>query len=259
MSRAIVLYSGGIGSWVAAQRCIGQYDEVELLFTDTKSEDEDTYRFLRDGAKALGVPLTEIADGRDIWEVFRDVKFLANSRIDPCSRILKRDLARKWIDAHYAPDEADVVVGIDWTESHRFERMAARWAPRRVVAPLCDKPLLSKEQMHEAAEALGVPRQRLYRMGAPHANCGGGCVKAGIGHFARLLDVWPARFAEWESNEEALRQYLDKDVTILRDRRGGQVVPLTLRGLRERIETVGREEIDMFEIGGCGCMVDGDE
>lgn len=251
---AIVLYSGGIGSWVAAQRAGASYEKVELLFTDTRSEDEDTYRFLRDGARALRMPLIEIADGRTIWEVFRDVKFLANSRVDPCSRILKRDLARKWLDANRSPDDTEIIVGIDWTESHRLERMAARWLPWRVKAPMCDAPYLTKEQMHLEAEYCGIPRQRLYRMGAPHANCGGGCVKAGIGHFARLYRAWPERFAEWEKNEADLRDTLG-DVSILRDRRGGAVAPLPLSVLRARLET-DAEEIDLFEIGGCGCMVD---
>jgi hypothetical protein len=31
---------------------------------------------------------------------------------------------------------------------------------------------------------------------------------------------------------------------------------LTLRALRERIERDGEGTIDMFEIGGCGCMVE---
>lgn len=153
--------------------------QVTLLFTDTKSEDEDTYRFLRDGAARLGVELVEIADGRNIWEVFRDVKFLGNTRADPCSRILKRDLARKWLEAHRDPADTDIIVGIDWTESHRFERMAERWKPWTIHAPLCDAPYLSKEQMHQLAESQGLPRQRLYRMGAGHANCGGGVRQGG--------------------------------------------------------------------------------
>jgi len=96
-------------------------------------------------------------------------------------------------------------------------------------------------------------KQRLYVLGMPHANCGGGCVKMGIGGFARLLDAMPERYAEWEANEQTMRDQLG-DVSILKDRRGGTAKPLTLRALRERIESGG--QVDLFDIGGCGCFVD---
>ena len=95
--------------------------------------------------------------------------------------------------------------------------------------------------------------QRLYQLGASHANCGGGCIKMGQGGFARLLRSMPERFREWEENEERLRAQLG-DVAILRDRTGGQTRPLPLRVLRERIEAGYRP--DLFSIGGCGCFID---
>lgn len=89
---------------------------------------------------------------------------------------------------------------------------------------------------------------------APRSNCGGGCIKMGQGGFARLLKADPCAFAEWEENEERMREQLG-DVAILRDRRGGTTTPLTLRALRQRIER--EEPVDMFDIGGCGCFVEG--
>ncbi len=112
-SPIIVLYSGGVGSWAAAKRLVDQGADLLLLFTDTMTEDADTYRFLRESAANIDAELVEIADGRDIWEVFHDSRFLGNTRADPCSRILKRDLARKWIDKHHP--QATVAIGIDWT------------------------------------------------------------------------------------------------------------------------------------------------
>ena len=51
-----------------------------------------------------------------------------------------------------------------------------------------------------------------------------------------------------EQKEQELRAFLGKNVSILKD--------LTLKALREKIEAKG--QIDMFEIGGCGCFVDFD-
>lgn len=251
----VVFFSGGIGSWAAAKRVAEEHgtDSMVLLFTDTKIEDEDTYRFLHEAAENVGAPLEIIADGRTIWDVFRDNSFLGNTRVDLCSRILKRELADKWLAEHYTPETCVCYVGIDWTEEHRYSRLRDRKLPWVFKAPLCDPPYLSKQMHHEWAEQEGLEMQRLYKIGMPHANCGGGCVKMGQGGFARLYRADPDRYAEWEANEEALRAELG-DVSILRDRRGGETTPLTLRALRERIEE-DEGQVDMFDIGGCGCFV----
>lgn len=257
--RHVVMFSGGVGSWAAAKRVAERYgtDELTLLFTDTLVEDADTYRFLREAAANVGGELVWVKDGRTIWDVFRDVRFLGNTRADPCSKILKRDLAERWLSEHCDPADTVVYVGIDWTEVHRYERLRDIRASQgwRYEAPLCDPPYLSKDDLHEWAEREGLRKQRLYRLGMPHANCGGGCVKMGQGGFARLLMADRERFLEWERNEQELRDYLGRDdISILRDRTGGTTKPLTLRELRERVESGG--QCDLFDIGGCGCFVE---
>jgi len=258
MPQRVVMFSGGIGSWAAAKRSAERHGTagLTLLFCDTKTEDADTYRFLADAAANIGVPLVTLAEGRSIWEVFKDERYLGNTRVDLCSRILKRELADRWLTAHHDPATTEVIVGIDWSEEHRFTRLAERKLPWVYVAPLCEPPLLTKTEMHRWAAREGLRKQRLYRLGAAHANCGGGCIKMGIGGFARLYHAWPERFAEWEANEERLREDLG-DVSILRERGGGVTVPLTLRSLRTRLEADA--QVDLFDIGGCGCFVDADE
>lgn len=250
--RAVVLFSGGIGSWAAARRTVEAGFDTTLLFTDTLTEDEDTYRFLSQAAHDVGAPLVRVADGRDIWQVFRDARYLGNTRADPCSRILKREQSRKWLTENRDPADTLVVLGFDWTEIHRLDRARAAWEPWRIDAPMTRPPYRLRSELLAEAEARGIATQRLYRAGMPHANCGGGCVKAGQGHFALLLAAFPQRFAEWEANEEAIRQYLGKDVSILRERTDGDTGVLTLRALRERIEA--GQSIQMLDFGGCACM-----
>lgn len=249
------MYSGGIGSWAAAKRVAAEHstDDLTLLFTDTKTEHPDTYRFLRESAANVGGELVEIADGRTIWEVFRDERYLGNTRVDPCSRVLKREMAEKWLKANCTPEETLIYVGIDWSEGHRYERLAERWRPWVYLAPLLQSPYLTKIQMHQWAESEGLRRQMLYEQHAAHANCGGCCVKMGMGGFARALAANPETYHEWERQEQTLRDLLG-DVSILRDRSGGETKPLTLRVLRERIEA--GYQPDLFAIGGCGCFVD---
>ena len=251
----VVMFSGGAGSWAAAKRVAETYGSADLtlLFADTKTEHPDTYRFLHEAAANVGGSLVEIADGRNIWQVFHDERFLGNSRVDPCSRILKRELCDKYMAANFDPADTTVYVGIDWSEEHRYRRLAARRLPWRYEAPLCDPPYLTKQQMHQWAEREGLRKQELYLRGMPHANCGGGCIKMGQGGFARLLQAAPETFADWERNEQSLRDQLG-DVSILKDRTGGSIKPLTLRSLRERLEA--GQQCDLFDIGGCGCFAD---
>lgn len=254
LHQAIVLFSGGIGSWAAAHRAIARGYDVELLFTDTRIEDEDLYRFLDDAEADLGVPLHRIADGRDVWEVFNDEGMIGNTRADICSRILKRDLARDWIDERW-PEGVTVVMGIDWTEIHRYERAKPRWEPHLLVAPLTEPPLMSKDEMKRWAYERGVEPPRLYDMGFPHNNCGGFCVKQGQAAFVNLLKTMPERYAYHEEKEADFREDTGKDVAILRDRRGGETKPLTLQQLREDYEAQP-EQLVLDDWGGCGCMID---
>ena len=250
----IIMFSGGICSWATARRVADKYRprDLRLLFADTLMEHEDLYRFLDDAAASIGVPITRVAEGRTPWQVFQDVRYLGNTRADPCSRILKRELLRRWLDNNCDPAFTTVYLGYDWSEVHRAERAASYWSPWHVESPMTDRPYLNRTDMINDLRALGIRPPRLYELGFAHNNCGGFCIKQGQAGFANLLRHFPARYAEHERQEEALRQSLGKDVAILRDRRGGQTRPLTLRDLREQIESGCA--IDMFDIGGCACF-----
>jgi hypothetical protein len=179
---------------------------------------------------------------------------LGNSRIDPCSKILKRQMADRWVAQHFTPETVTIYIGIDWTEEHRYTRLRERKLPWRYEAPLCEPPYLTKHDGAAWLASIGIERPRLTRLGFAHNNCGGGCVKAGVGHFKHLLRVLPDVYAEWERNEQAMRDYLDKPVAILRRQEGEDMVPMTLAQLRQRVDDGG--QIDAFEIGGCGCFID---
>lgn len=258
----IVFYSGGLGSWATAKRVIERHgkENTILLFTDTKMEDEDLYRFLDDTEKDFGMKITRIADGRDVWEVFKDSRLIGNSRIAPCSHILKQKAASKWIKANFTPDEAVLYLGIDWTEEHRTVAPTKNWHPYKVEFPMCEEPYLTKNDVMNELKKTGIKLPRLYEKGFSHNNCGGFCVRAGQGHFANLLKQMPDRYAYHEKKEQEMRDYLGRDdISILTRTRNGQKETLTLKQLREEYER-GGEQIDMFDIGGCGCFVqDGEE
>ena len=252
--RYVVQLSGGAASYIAARLIIDECGPsgVTLLFADTKIEDPDLYRFLRDVERRLNIPITRIAEGRTPWEVFFDERMIGNSRIDPCSKILKRKILRKWLKENAPPDDFTVVIGYDANEEHRFGPLQERYKPWRVRAPLIERGLF-KERVLSMVEADGLKLPALYAIGFQHNNCGGRCIKGGQAQWALLLDHFPERYAEDERNEEEFRRRTGKDVSILKDRRGGKTRPLTLRQFREWRETEP-SLIDWQEWGGCGCL-----
>jgi hypothetical protein len=239
---------------MAARRVVERYGVADtlLLFADTKIEDADAYRFLDEAAANVGAELVKIAEGRDPWQVFNDRHFLSNSRVDHCSQYLKRDLLHGWMVEHFTPETATLVVGIDWTEEHRLTRLRERRKTWQIEAPMCEPPYLTKVMMLDELAKQGIEIPKLYRLGFAHNNCGGFCVKAGIGHFVHLLRTIPDVYAYHEGREQEIRRTLG-NVAILKDRRGGTTRPMTLKELRERVQA--NEQFDMFDVGGCGCAV----
>lgn len=236
MTRHVVQFSGGIGSWAAAERVVAEHgtDNLVLLFADTLVEDQDLYRFMAEAVERIGVPVTRVADGRTPFEIFRKRRFLGNSRLAPCSEFLKQIPCRRWLETHADPADTVLYLGIDWSEQHRAPAIERGWAPWTVAFPMCARPYLTKEAMLDQARRAGLAPPRLYALGFGHNNCGSLCVRGGQRHWARVLEVFPERYAEAERQEKQLRAELG-DVAILRDRTGGRSRPLTLSEFRERL------------------------
>ncbi len=259
------MFSSGLCSWCEAKRTVARYglEGVTLIFADVKGnsihpfdgEDEDNYRFLDQAAANVGAPLVKITRGESLWELFHHRKMMANNRFPICSVKLKREILDAWQNAHCDPAVTTLHFGLNWDEGHRLEAMRAIKAPFKVESLICSEPPhLDKCQMQSLLRNEGIEPPRLYAKGFPHANCGGFCVKAGQAQFHLLLKVDPARYKYHEEKEQEFRRLVSKDVSIMKDRRGGTTKTLTMKDFRERIEASG--EYDEFEWGGCGCAVE---
>ena len=327
LTHRVIQYSGGLGSWSTRRRVLELYGArgVHVLFADTYIEDEDLYRFMVEtlawdarrpllklvreipklaretmpqrkeilhaiaaGVMAANPSVHWISDGRDPWELFFDRRMIGNSQFDLCSETLKRNLLRKYMTKHFDPAHTVAYIGIDWTEEHRIERARARWTPWRVEAPLCEPPLISKDTMATDLDAEGIALPRLYEMGFAHNNCGGFCIKAGQASHKLLLEKMPDRFDFHAREEQRMREYLDRDVSILGDAKvdnvlkrlgytkddvtvvrikgrkrwrvkaTGELLPgkvaLPLVELRARV-LCGTDETDPTDHGGCACAL----
>lgn len=273
-------------------------EDMLLLFTDTLIEDKDLYRFMIESAAYLfGLPkpvkllklcgaipdaekdmdarrdyltvlaadamdyipqLHWISDGREPWEVFRDRKWIGNSRVAQCSEELKQKLSRRWVKERYNPDEAVLYFGIDWTEMHRIGGIEKGWAPYECRFPMTEQPYLYKSDMLHSLKQYGIPAPRLYNMGFTHNNCGGFCVRGGQGHFINLLQENRDLYLYHEAKELEMQEYLGRtDITILTRTINKIDYPVSLRELREEWDTgLGLQtKIDLSDIGGCGCYI----
>lgn len=252
------MMSSGTGSAAAAKRLSLAFPgRVTMLFADVNGEDPDNYRFLLEASEWVGAPLVILDNGgRTIWDVFRQVRFLGNSRADNCSRVLKREVMRKWLEEHFDPSEVVAHIGYDIDEMHRVKKAAGHWDPWSVDAPLTWEPVVWKDHANAAIREAGIDLPLLTRLGYPHANCGGMCVKMGHRQARKTLGLMPDVYAKWESEEEGVRVHLGRsDVAIMRDRTGGETHPLTLADFRRRVEG-DPAYVGDGDWGSCNCVGD---
>ena len=200
------------------------------------TEDEGLYKFLNQCESYLDIKIERFSDGRNIWEVFRDERFIGNSRVPLCNRVLKRELLERKLRESYPSKNVVLFLGYEYDEKSRMEIAQNKWNEKgyEVSFPLSEPPYLNQEDLIDNIEECGLVIPRLYRLGFTHNNCGGACVQAGIKQWLLLLKLFPERYLWHEKQELQTRNHLEKDVAILRDRTGGKTKPLTLLELRLR-------------------------
>lgn len=252
----IISISGGIGSYFTLKRVLEKQNKEDVIavFCDTLAEDGDLYRFLDEIEERTGVEIVRLCEGKTPFECAWEENFLYNARVANCSKKLKSRPFRKWLNENYKPDQCILYLGIDWTETHRTGAIIKNYAPYEVRFPMCEEPYIDKPIMLEELKKEGIEIPYLYKAGFSHNNCGGCCVKAGIGHWKRLLETDRRKFLEFENKERMIRKKIGKDVSILK--RQGK--PFTLRELRESVEANGVQLTleDLMDVGGCGCFLE---
>lgn len=250
-----ISFSGGLGSAISALTAHEHGIEFTLLFADTLIEDDDLYRFLEDVADRVGVPVTYLRDGRTPWEVFRDVRYHGNTRTAHCSAVLKTQQVERWLQENASVDDP-LVLGMDMSEQDRIERARKRWAPRPVVS-LLNKYGVWRGQYDEILNRYSLRKPRLYDLGFAHNNCGGFCVRSGLGQHRRLLEAFPERYAEHEAAQNRLLEEIPTCKPHLRKTRDGVLHYITMTELRETVEAEPKQAT-LFDDGpsGCGCFID---
>ncbi len=220
---AVVHYSGGLMSFGAAKLACERFgpENVCLLFADTGAESDDSYRFIVQTASYLGAHLEIVRRMSKhsrtyirAWDMFEERKLIASNRVGICTEHLKREPLNNWIAAH-APNAVNV-IGFSIEESERIERLKKARPQVTWYFPLAEKPYTDVCTILSWLKEANIEMPSAYRKGMNHNNCNGGCFKAGIGHWARLLEVAPEVFAYHERREQEFQKKTGRSYTILK-------------------------------------------
>lgn len=258
----LVSVSSGVPSAVAADICLRRFgpDHVELVFCDTKVEDEDNYRFLDDCARRWGKRVTVLADGRTPLELAEDEHIIPNQYLATCTEKLKFKLFKAYAEQLKEQWDVVIVLGFDWTDRNKKitrGKYAGKSRPVpsvveyralgfKVYYPLIAKRTFVIDPVATAKEwGFGVPR--MYAMGYSHANCAGACVKQGEKDWRRTYTFFPERFMlyrDWETEQR--KDPVKANYSFLRDHRGGERSTKTLAQLEAEIRQE-QTSISMFD------------
>ncbi len=230
MGRKIVALSGGKASAWAAAWAVETFSNVILYFNDTGWEHADLYRFLNDLERYFNVDITRDSDGRDVAQLCRDEKMLANNRVAFCSRLLKAKRLQT-----FAQDGDVLIFGIGPEEKHRADRILGVYQKLLATtgkAVKCCFPLIannvSKSDVDAWLTKTGIPEPQMYKMGFAHNNCSGGCVRQGKRQWVHLLDKMPEVYEQRAALEREMSERLGKPVTIIKG--------MSLDELRENVQ-----------------------
>jgi len=246
----IVAFSGGIASAVVAKIVADSNDHADVVFLyhDTKTEPVDNDRFRSEVSKFVGIPITEVSDGRDIWQIFKDNKYLGNARNTMCSRILKRELSME-----YCRNNKPCIIYFGFTpeEYRRAQNVVSRYAQEGIEArfPLIEQKISKDECRHRVENCWGIKPPVMYKH-FNHANCMP-CIKGKLAYWGL---VYKYERKAWDRAVQAEKEH---GHTILTD--GRTLIEAKDECLRvvekyEKKKEAGKLQDSLFEFP-CDCAV----
>jgi RNAse (barnase) inhibitor barstar len=189
----IVQFSGGVGSAMAAYLVTQQYpkEDIILLYHDVPDgQDDDTYRFNEDISKFLGIPITEVSDGRSLWDVIRDNKSLPSLFIPFCTRVLKLEQGEKFYKTLNEP--FIIYTGYCFEEKKRVEKAKEKMT-RPTEFPVYEARLTSKQCKQIIANEWGIKLPRAYKY-FEHNNCIPCFKSTSYEYWRKVYEYFPERY-----------------------------------------------------------------
>lgn len=238
--------SSGRLSAIMCEKLFLKFDvsDIELIFMDTLIEDSDNYRFLNEletrWKSIYGFQrIVRLTEGRTPYEVSHAEHVIPNSRVAPCTRRLKIEPFTKYLKGKYLDEQLTIHIGYDFSEVHRCESTTKNYAKYgwSVDYPMLWEPIEYRDYSTILRE-WGIEAPRMYMLGYSHANCGGECVKQGVGDWIKTLINFPDRYYRSENWERKMRENpINADYTILKRMKNGKGEKITLEQLRKEYES----------------------
>ena len=218
MSKVIGWWSGGITSAVACKIAIDLYgvENVRIIFIDTKNEDDDTYRFMKDCSEWYGIEIESISSTKheSVEAVWKRYKALNNAKGAVCSSEMKRNVRELWEKSN---EWSYQVFGFELDEYRRAKGMVLNHPHTKPIFPLMMYGL-SKKQCIEIVQECGIEVPRTYSLGFLNNNCfNTGCVQGGIGYWQKMGREFPDKFDKMANMEHELTELKGSPVTMLKD------------------------------------------
>lgn len=193
MGRALVWYSDGAASAVAAKLAVEKYgDHCEVVKCDTtRDEHPDNLRFRRDVERWIGRTVTLIRSEKytgidDVYERERYMAGIAGARCTTELKKLVRLAYQRDDDVHVFGYTAD-----EWKRARDFETNN----PELVCDWILVENFVRKADCHRMLHDAGIATPAMYGLGFEHNNCLG-CVKAtSPAYWNRIREHFPDTFA----------------------------------------------------------------
>ena len=265
--RVICWISGGVASAIASFKAFELFgDRCEFIFCDTSWEHPDTFRFIADYEKTLGVKVKVIKSHRfdnpeQVWRKYLGMNFAHGA---PCSTTLKREVRIKEQDL-----EKDFcqVFGFDYgkKEINRAKNFSKANPELTPIYPLIHFKM-DRDEIFKTLGNLGITPPDAYKHFLNNNCIGdfkssiGGCVQGGIGYWQKIKKMFPHKYDYMAKIEHELSEQKGKPVTICKDQRAGKKgnrLFLKANWNFPEVGTIdeikGRQPVTVFECNGfCG-------
>lgn len=166
--KTFVNYSMGVCSTYIAARLKDEGHDPICVFSDTKREDIDTYRFGCEIVEKWELKLVDASDGRDLFDFFEQQKMIPARQYAACSIALKILPSQMFYEKQ---EPGTIAYGYDLDEEDRAERTRAKWSltNHTPVFPMLEWQVSKSEAMGYFVKH-GIKLPRTYQHFS-HANC----------------------------------------------------------------------------------------
>ncbi len=206
MSRALVSFSCGAASAVAAKYAVDRYEDIEVIYCNTlKYEHPDNLRFLHDVEKWLGREIKILASEKytDIFDVFDKTGYLVGPRGARCTTELKinvRKRFQRFDDIH--------VLGFTSEEYDRANSFVNN-NPELITDFILLRNGVSKKECIKKLVLAGIRLPEMYLKGYKNNNCIG-CVKGQAGYWNKIRVDFPEAFRKMAEQERKMDVAINK-------------------------------------------------